>query len=208
MSRVPLVPTAHLEAGVRDGARRLCVQAFDGSFSSEDWTHALGGLHAVLLHGGWSEGGSGGRSQGGGRAGEGRREPVAPVVAHGALVARRFLHGPPGRERSLRVGYVEAVAVASDLRRRGLASRVMESLESLAPGHDLLALSASAQARALYLARGWTPWAGPTAVLTPSGVQATPDEDDGVLLLPGTLDPAALDRAHPLVCDWRDGDVW
>ncbi|TIC81094.1 aminoglycoside N-acetyltransferase AAC(2')-Ib [Nocardioides sp. GY 10127] len=194
---MPLVPTAHLDASVLAGARLLCEEAFEGRFAPEDWTHALGGLHAVLLHDGW----------------EHREGDVAPVAAHGALVARRFLHGPDGAPTSLRVGYVEAVAVAAGERRRGCATRVMTALESLAPGYDLLALSASAAARPLYLGRGWVPWAGPTGVLAPSGtapsaIVPTPEEDDGVLLLPGALDPASLDRGHPLVCDWRDGDVW
>lgn len=45
-------------------------------------------------------------------------------AAHGAVIMRRVRH----RDRWLRVGYVEAVAVRSDARRTGLGGRVMAEL--------------------------------------------------------------------------------
>jgi aminoglycoside 2'-N-acetyltransferase I len=71
--------------------------------------------------------------------------------------------------------------------------------------YDLGALSASAAATGFYTARGWLRWPGPTAVLSPSGVRRTPDEDGGVYVLPGAV---PLDPTAELACDWRDGDVW
>ena len=56
-----------------------------------------------------------------------------------------------------------------------------------------------------YAARGWQPWQGPTSALTPEGVVRTPEDDDGVYVLPVA---APLDLAGELTCDWRDGDVW
>ena len=55
------------------------------------------------------------------------------------------------------------------------------------------------------LARGWAPWQGPTAVLTPGGVTPTPDDDDSTLVRPVT---AGLVLTGTLTCDWREGDVW
>jgi aminoglycoside 2'-N-acetyltransferase I len=80
----------------------------------------------------------------------------------------------------------------------------MAALEALDPAYDVVALSSSRAGRPLYAARGWTPWRGPTSVLTPSGVVPTPDDDGGVLVAPGTT----LDLDAPLTCDWRPGDVW
>lgn len=69
------------------------------------------------------------------------------VLAHGSVVQRRVLHNG----RSLRVGYVEAVAVRPGLRRQGLGGQVMGALErvpdedppllwgaGLDPAHELL----------------------------------------------------------------------
>ena len=120
------------------------------------------------------------------------------LVAHGSLVARRFLHDG----RSLRCGYVEAVAVRPDRQGTGLGHRVMEQLETLAPAYDLLALSASDAGAALYASRGWTRWAGTTSVLAPGGVARTPEDDDGVWVL------GLPDVDGELTCDWRPGDVW
>jgi aminoglycoside 2'-N-acetyltransferase I len=50
---------------------------------------------------------------------------------------------------------------------------------------------------------------GPTCVLTPGqGIRRTPDEDGGIYVFPVPGTPLAPDPAAPLVCDWRDGDVW
>jgi aminoglycoside 2'-N-acetyltransferase I len=165
--------TAELSADELAEVRALCSLAY-GGFSDEDWAHALGGMHALAVDGGG-------------------------LVAHGSLVMRRLLHG----ERSLRCGYVEAVATHPDRRRQGLGAAVLTSLEGLAPAYDVLALCSSAEGRSLYEARGWGLWRGPTAVLSPAGPVATPDEDSVYVL--GGVD---LDLDGPLACDWRDGDVW
>ena len=46
------------------------------------------------------------------------------IVAHGAVVQRRLLHGG----RALRTGYVEGVAVRPDRQRRGLGAALMTAL--------------------------------------------------------------------------------
>ncbi|MDX2703906.1 GNAT family N-acetyltransferase [Streptomyces sp. PA03-6a] len=177
MARVTVAHTADLDAAVLGAARSLLDAAFEGGLSDADWEHALGGMHALV----WEDGG---------------------LVGHAALVQRRLLHGG----RALRAGYLEAVGVRADHRGRGHGAALMDALERLVRGaHDLGALAAADGAAAFYTARGWRPWRGPTAALTPDGVVRTPEDDDCVLVLPG---PAPLDLSGPLICDWRDGDLW
>ncbi|MBC2962237.1 GNAT family N-acetyltransferase [Nocardioides deserti] len=152
----------------------------DGGFEDADWTHALGGMHALV-----------------------RVDGV--LVAHGSLVQRRLLVGSGADARSLRCGYVEAVATHPGHRRRGHAAAVMAALEAFAPAYDVLALGASDEGVPLYAARGWVPWSGPTSVLGPTGPERTVDDDGSVHVLLGEL---ALDVDAALACDWRDGDVW
>lgn len=166
--------TAQLSIAELTDARALCDASYD-DFGDADWDHALGGMHALVHDDG-------------------------VLVAHGALVLRRLLHGG----RSLRCGYVEAVAVHPDHRRRAHGHRVMAALEELAPAYDLLALCSSEQGRALYETRGWSLWRGSTSVLTPDGLTPTPEEDS--IYVPGG--PADLDRDVAITCDWREGDVW
>lgn len=178
MADVTLAHTAQLERDALESARGLVTDAFPaGQFTGEDWEHALGGLHA-LVH-----------------------EDGVPV-AHGAVVMRRFICGG----RTLRVGYVEAVAVSAGHRRRGHASAVMDALEAVIRGaYDVGALSASDAGAELYLSRGWQRWRGPTSALTPDGLRRTPEEDGSVYVLPCGAD---LDLDRELTCDWRDGDLW
>ncbi len=123
-------------------------------------------------------------------------------MGHGAVVERRPVHGG----RALRAGYVEAVAVAAAHRRRGVASAVMAQLEAaIRAAYDLGALGATDDGAALYTARGWHRWRGPTSGLTPTGSVRTPDDDGAVLVLPAAV-PFDLDGT--LSCDWRNGDVW
>ncbi|MBO4205929.1 GNAT family N-acetyltransferase [Micromonospora echinofusca] len=124
------------------------------------------------------------------------------LVGHGAVVQRRLLY----RGRALRAGYVEGVAVRADRRGRGYGAAVLTELERVvAGGYDLGALSSSEEALGFYAARGWLRWTGPTSVLGPEGVRRTADDDGGVFVLPGAV---PLEVSEPLVCDWRDGDVW
>ena len=124
------------------------------------------------------------------------------LVAHAALVARRLLHDG----RALRTGYVEAVAVAVDRRRQGHGAAVMRALHPYVDrAYALGALGTSDDGAPLYAALGWARWPGPTAALTPDGVRRTPEADGGIFVRPVT---AHLDPALPLICDWRDGDVW
>ena len=177
MENVLIRHTAELSDATLAAVRQLCDAVFDGDFADSDWEHALGGVHAL-------------------------RYADDRLVAHAALVGRRLLHDG----RSLRTGYVEAVAVAADQRRHGHGAAVMRALHPYVDrGYALGALASSDDGVGLYTALGWTRWSGPTGVLAPDGLRMTPDAEDLVFVRPVTV---RLDPSHSLVCDWRDGDVW
>ncbi|MEV6951610.1 GNAT family N-acetyltransferase [Streptomyces sp. NPDC051183] len=177
-TRTELVHTSQLGSGALAEIRGLLGAAFDGDFGEEDFEHALGGMHLLVREGG-------------------------ELVAHGSVVQRRVLHGG----RALRTGYVEAVAVRADHRRRGLGGRVMGGLERIIAGAYVLgALSASEAGAALYRGRGWLAWGGRIGALSPEGPVRLPEEEGStyVWLPPGG---GRLDLAGRLDFDWRDGDV-
>lgn len=170
-----LIHTSDLDSETRCAARDLLAEAYEGDFSEADWEHCLGGMHALI----WSHGN---------------------LIAHAAVVQRRLLH----QGRALRTGYVEAVAVDIDWRGQRLGAAVMDAAEQVIRGaYELGALSADEEVAPFYTARGWLPWVGETAALTPEGIAVYPDE--GVYVLPVG---ASVDRSAALVCDWRDGDPW
>lgn len=181
MPTAPRIRTAHtadLAPAELDAVRALLLDAFEGDFGEEDWEHGLGGMHA-LAH-----------------------DPQGRLAAHGAVVMRRVRH----RERWLRVGYVEAVAVRPDVRRTGLGGLVMGALERIVDrAYDAGMLSASDAGARLYTARGWQLWAGRVSALGPEGAVHLPEEEGSTYVRPGLAGP--LDPAHELLFDWRDGDV-
>ncbi|WP_020421974.1 GNAT family N-acetyltransferase [Amycolatopsis sp. ATCC 39116] len=167
--------TADLGAPALGAARELLYDVFEGDLTEHDWEHALGGVHALLWEG-------------------------PELVAHASVVQRRMVHDG----RAWRTGYVEAVGVRADRRRRGYGGLVMEPLERVVrEAYEVGALSASDEAIPFYRSRGWTCWRGPLSALTPSGITPTPEEAGGVFVLGTSLDPDG-----ELTCDWRDGDVW
>jgi aminoglycoside 2'-N-acetyltransferase I len=172
-----LVHTADLDDETREDARRMVTDAFADDFSDADWEHSLGGMHALISQHG-------------------------ALIAHAAVVQRRMLY----RGAALRCGYVEGLAVREDCRGQGLANALMDAVEQVLRGaYQLGALSTSEAGRRMYAARGWLPWRGPTSVLAPAGVTRTPDDDDGLFVLPVSVE---LDTTAEITCDWRDGDVW
>jgi aminoglycoside 2'-N-acetyltransferase I len=156
--------------------------AFTDTVSDQDWEHALGGIHALAYEDG-------------------------ELVGHASVIQRRLLH----QGRALRTGYVEAVAVRGDRRRRGHADAMMAKLERvIGAAYDLGALGASTDGQHLYEARGWQRWRGPVSTLTPHGIEPTPEERNYIYVLPleKPIDGLELDLDGELTCDWRDGDVW
>ncbi|MFE9248406.1 GNAT family N-acetyltransferase [Streptomyces sp. NPDC007088] len=176
MTQQRTVHTADLTERELSRVRTLLDAAFAGRFDDRDWAHTLGGLHVLITHGGG-------------------------LIAHGSVVQRRVLH----HGRSLRVGYVEGVAVRADARRRGLGSRVMAELERIVDAaYELGALSASRLGAPLYATRGWQPWPGSLATLGPAGPIPLPEEEGSTWVRAA---PELLDPAHVLHLDWRDGDI-
>ena len=176
-SRVRIAHTADLDRRTLEAARALLDHVFEGDMSDHDWEHALGGVHALIWEG-------------------------AELVGHASVVQRRLVHGG----RALRTGYVEAVGVRADRRRRGYGGSLMDAIERVIRGaYELGALSASEDAIKFYTGRGWQQWRGPTSVLTPTGVMRTEDDDGGVFVFPLAV---PMDLERELTCDWRDGDVW
>lgn len=156
---------------------QLLHAAFGEGFTEEDWDHALGGVH-VTAHIG------------------------RDLVGHGAVVSRRFLN----EGRVLHTGYVEAVAVHPHHQGSGIGRGLMGIMADLIDDtYELGALSATGPALTFYRHLGWEQWTGPTQVLGPSGVTATPDDDGAVFVR--RLE-TTLPLTGPLICDWRDGDVW
>jgi aminoglycoside 2'-N-acetyltransferase I len=124
------------------------------------------------------------------------------LIAHASVVQRQLVHG----ELPIRTGYVEAVAVRSDRRRRGHGRAVMTEAERvIAVAYDLGALSTGLDD--FYERSGWLRWLGPTFVLAPGGLTRTEEDDGGVLVVRTPTTPE-LDLEGPLACDWRSGDVW
>ncbi|OBY32108.1 GNAT family N-acetyltransferase [Mycolicibacter kumamotonensis] len=172
-----LIHTSDLDDETRRGAHQLVIEAYGDRYSDAEWQHALGGMHALIWHRG-------------------------ALIAHGSVIRRQLLY----RGRSLRCGYVEAVAVREDHRGRGLATAVLDACEQVIRGaFELGSLSSADISRRLYTARGWLPWRGPTSVLSPTGPVRTPEADGTVFVMPVDLD---FDTSAELACDWRDGNVW
>ena len=157
--------------------RRLLDRAFGGDFSDDDWAHALGGTHVVVEDGG-------------------------AVVGHAAVVPRTI----EVAGRSLRTGYVEAVATEPARQREGLGRRVMaEVAEIVRDDFELGALSTGRHR--FYEGLGWERWRGPTSVRHGPAAVRTPDEDDGVMVL--RVGPSRdLDLRAPISCEARRGDDW
>jgi aminoglycoside 2'-N-acetyltransferase I len=175
-----VIRTAHsreLDGATLSAARAILDAAFPGELTDDDWDHGLGGIHALAYDDG-------------------------ELVGHASVVQRRMLYGG----RALRTGYVEAVAVRTEHRRRGHGGAMMAALEEVIRGvYELGALGASEDGAALYAARGWRRWEGPLYALTPEGLRRTPAEDGDVFVLEAGV---PLDLGRRLACDWRDGDLW
>jgi aminoglycoside 2'-N-acetyltransferase I len=144
VTRLVVAETSAVNNATLAAARALLVEVFEGEFTSRDWEHALGGVHAFL----WD-----------------RQE----LIGHASIVPRRALLSGKAR----RTGHVESVGVRSDQRGRGHGSTLMDAIEEvIRQEYNLGALGASEQAKTFYAARGWRPWRGRLSVLTAIGVES------------------------------------
>lgn len=123
------------------------------------------------------------------------------LVTHAAWVTRWL---QPQGHPPLRTAYVEAVATAPAQQGRGFGSAVMRHLQTLIQDFELGGLSPSEVE--FYARLGWELWRGPLAIRTADGLQASPpDEEVMILRLPNT---PLLNLAAPLSAEWREGELW
>jgi aminoglycoside 2'-N-acetyltransferase I len=174
---VEVASTASLSSSFLRDLRATLDAAFEGRFSEDDWQHALGGIHAWL--------GEDGR-----------------IISHASVVERSLVCSGV----QLRAGYVEAVATVAERRREGHGSAVMRRIGDIIQQHFGVGVL-STGAPAFYERLGWECWRGPTYVSAPGGLERTPEDDGGVMIL-RTPRSANLDLEAAIVCDWRQGDVW
>jgi aminoglycoside 2'-N-acetyltransferase I len=158
--------------------RGLLLAAFAGDFSDDDWDHTLGGWHVVAVDG------------------------ASAPLAHAAVVERRIDVG----DRSLRTGYVEAVATLPSRQGTGWGSAVMGEIGALVQAHFELGALATGVHR-FYERLGWERWRGPAHVRRDGEAVRIPEEDDAIMVLrcPAT---AELDLTLPICCEDRPGAAW
>lgn len=148
-----IIPSDRLDETLTAAIREMLDEAFGGTFSDDDWRHALGGQHVVWLDG-------------------------DQVVAHAAVVPRIVTIG----DRTFRAGYVEAVGVAVSRQRCGFGTAVMgPSTDTIAQRYELGVLSTGRAE--FFERLGWALWQGPSFVRATDGVRWTPDEDGGIMVL-------------------------
>jgi len=175
--------TDEAPAGLLAAARQLCDDAFrgdpDGEFGDDDWDHALGGWHVVVL------------------------EDDGTLLTHAAVVSRTLrIAGRP-----FRTGYVEGVATRPDRQGEGWGSMAMIEVNEIIRRHFELGGLGTGR-WSFYERTGWERWQGPTFVRLPDGTDVrTEEEDDGVMVL--RFGPsAAVDRRRPIACEARPGGDW
>jgi aminoglycoside 2'-N-acetyltransferase I len=163
-------------------AEQLVKQSFGAGFRDGDWHHGLGGTHVFIS------------------------DATNTLLAHAAVVSRMIRHGT----NTLRVGYVEAVAVRSDLQGRGLGRVLMDQVELIVHAeYQLGGLNAIDNAVQFYLHRGWTLWTGETAAMNRAGdIITTTNDEDRIMLLSSRLHRRKFEQSAVLTCDWRPGDLW
>jgi aminoglycoside 2'-N-acetyltransferase I len=172
--------TDALTAGELREIRALMDASFgtgEDAFGDHDWAHALGGVHVVA-------------------------DLDGRIVSHASVVERTLEIG----ERTVRSGYVEAVATVPDHQGQGFGTRVMHRATAyIAATFELGALGTGSHH--FYERLGWRTWAGPAYVRTPKGPRRTPD-DEGYILVLRTPTSPRFELSEPISCDWRPGDVW
>ena len=148
-----VVPSAELSADDWSTLTDLCVAAFN-----EDWEgywDSIGpGVHVIA------------------------EQAERGVVAHAAIVDRLLYPG----EATLRAGYVEAVAVAPDLQRQGLGTKVMEVIDSMIDeGYELGALGTGSHG--FYARLGWVTGRVPPGSASVTGTSSDPPTEDGGIMV-------------------------
>lgn len=166
--------SAALSRATATAVRSLCDSAYEEDLAP--YFEALGPGEHLL---GWQDG----------------------VLASHLMWVTRWLQAGDGP--LLRTAYLELVATAPALQRRGHATELLRYFPSQVTDFEIAALSPATEN--LYTRLGWRSWRGPLAVRTTGGLVPTPDEDVMVLLLPRS---PMLNPEWPLSVEWRPGEVW
>ncbi|HUV47818.1 MAG TPA: GNAT family N-acetyltransferase [Actinomycetes bacterium] len=156
---------------------RALLWASFDDFTEDDWQHGLGGIHVVAL------------------IGDG-------VVGHASVVPRTvYCDGDP-----FDTGYVEGVAVSAAHRRRGIGTAVMTLIGSVIRDRYAFGVLGTGE-YAFYESLTWRRWQGQTFVRDNGRLRRTPDDDDGIMVLPGG-DAWLPPLRGSLAVDARPGDDW
>lgn len=133
--------------------RTFVSEAFDGTFSEEDWNHSLGGKHVIVVE-------------------------DDNVLSHAAVVERTI----EVAGRLFRTGYLEGVATTPGRHGEGLGSMVVaEATRSVTDGFELGTLSTDRHS--FYARLGWERWVGPSFVRRGAEKMRTEQDDDGLMVL-------------------------
>jgi aminoglycoside 2'-N-acetyltransferase I len=146
------LPSAEMPLSLTAQVRELCRSAF-ATFSEDDFEHAHGGDHVVVLD-------------------------DQTLLAHAAVVPRVIQVG----EHELRTGYVEAVGTRPASQGRGLGSKAMKIIETVIRERYEFGALCTAR-HSFYERLGWERWRGPSYVIGGGGRVRTPDEDEGIMVL-------------------------
>jgi aminoglycoside 2'-N-acetyltransferase I len=157
--------------------RALLDAAFAGDFTDDDWDHTCGGWRVEIVH-----------------------DDVP--AAHAAVVPRTLWID----DRPFATGYIEGVAVAPAMQRRGLGTAVMRAVTDLLHANfELGFLSTSVEG--FYERLGWERWQGASYVQDGSTRVRTEDEDDGLMAL--RFGPSAgVELTASVTCEARTGEDW
>jgi aminoglycoside 2'-N-acetyltransferase I len=145
--------------------RAFLDEAFDGDFSDEDFEHAFGGTHFVILA----------RGQ---------------LIAHGSVVLRRISFDG----QVYATGSLEAMAVALEWRGHGIGSKLLAALTDFCRSSFAVSML-STGSHAVYEHRGWRRFNGESHLATDSGLLRTEDDDDGLMVLTSLEHVVAANQA-------------
>lgn len=175
-----MIAAASLDAAARAEIIQLCEVAYGEDFSRlfEDMP---GSVHVLA------------------------RDEHGALVSHAEWVTRWL---QPAGMPPLRTAYVEAVATASDHRRKGYATALLRRLtETVAADRTWQLIALSPSDDAFYRRMGWELWRGPLGIRREeSVVPSPPDEQVMIYRVPGT--PVGLDLDASLTAEWRRGELW
>jgi len=177
MVTIERFPSTEMTPSLTSQLRALCWSAFE-RFNEQDFEHAHGGDHVVVLDG-------------------------ETLLTHAAVVPRTIYVG----DRELRTGYVEAVTTLPGRQGEGLGTKAMKVIGVVIRERYEFGTLATAR-QPFYERLGWERWQGPSYVISADGERVrTADEDNGLMVLRHGPS-AGVDLTAPIACHDRAGDAW